>query len=87
MEFVWNTSEFLLKAFVDVQNCLQSEALMNQGITAYPAKLTFKIYGEIRILHNTEHLKRFIKIKSALQKTLKNIPDTRKSTRTKNQME
>jgi hypothetical protein len=41
--------------------------------TLYPAKLSFKIDGTIKILHNKQKLKQYITIKPPIQKILQRI--------------
>jgi hypothetical protein len=39
----------------------------------YPAKLSFKIYGAIKVFHDKQKLKQYMTIKPALQKILQGI--------------
>jgi hypothetical protein len=39
----------------------------------YPIKLSFKIYGGIKVFHDKQKLKEYINIKQSVQKILKGI--------------
>ena len=62
------------RAWSDIFQALKENSL--QPRLMYPAKLSFKIDGEIRYFHDKEHLRNFVNTKPALQRILHNILGT-----------